>query len=251
MVGVKKLSPLEAFTDNINDAKELLDLAEALTNVRRRRMRRELREKVGQALRLNQGDWDELDCVESDDVFIVLKPETEFTREAFQHQRAMLRQSVVAAATAFETYVGDKATEQVRRVIGRANRTDPLPAALAKLRLRIDTWDKVNRYDRRRRAITDHFIAPEISTRASTHPERVKELLKMTDLEDPLGLVDAVRGVPGGTTHSELLKLNQRRNRIAHSGDRVGRGKARVAPVDVRQHVDAVESIVNAVESLY
>jgi len=49
-------SPLEVFEDNIADAERLTDLAAALVNTRVRRMRRELRDSVGDALGVRRGD---------------------------------------------------------------------------------------------------------------------------------------------------------------------------------------------------
>ena len=250
MAGKKKPTPIEAFEDNFSDARELFLLASALTNTRKRRMRRELREKVGEALGLNKRDWDSLDCSESDDVFVVLKPGTTFTRETFQHQQAMLRQAVVAGCTALETYVADKTIAEVRKIIGRTNRQEPLPAPLASLRLRLDTWEKVERYQRRRRAITDHFIQDEVRRRSSTHPDRIKELLKMAGVEDPLAAIDDARGLNRGTTHDELETLNSRRNRITHTGDRNGRGRARIDKATVEEYLDQIEDIVRAIEEV-
>jgi hypothetical protein len=47
-VGRPKQTPLQTFEDNMADARRLLE--GALGNQRQRRMRRELREKVGEAL---------------------------------------------------------------------------------------------------------------------------------------------------------------------------------------------------------
>lgn len=241
MAGVRKPTALEAFQDNF---------AEALTNTRKYRMRKELREKIGESLRVGKNGWDKLDCIESPEVFVVLMPESRFSRDQFQHQEAMLRQAVVAGCTALETYVGDKTIAEVRKIIGRTNRSGPLPSPLAALELRLDTWEKVERFQRRRLAITDHFIRDEIRERSSTHPQRIKELLKMAGVEDPLSLIDEARGLVRGTTHRELETLNERRNRIAHSGDRNGRGRARIDAPTVRTGLDQIEAIVHATETM-
>lgn len=73
-------SPLEVFEDNVADAQQLIALAAALANTRVRRMRRELRASVGEALGMTRRDQDALDCVESEDIFVVLKPGGRFTR---------------------------------------------------------------------------------------------------------------------------------------------------------------------------
>jgi hypothetical protein len=74
MAGKRKLSPREAFDANMKRAELLVKLAKALENRRRRRVRAELRERVGTALRIQKKKWPEIECVESDDLFVVFKP---------------------------------------------------------------------------------------------------------------------------------------------------------------------------------
>lgn len=57
MAGRRKPTPLEAFEDNMLDAHHLVSLATGLTNLRSRRMRRESRERVEEALKLPQRNW--------------------------------------------------------------------------------------------------------------------------------------------------------------------------------------------------
>jgi len=78
-------------------------------------MRRELRESVGTALKLPQREWDKLDCVESGEVFVVLKGDGTIRREHFDEQelRPLLRQAIVAIAAAVESYVAEKACSRI------------------------------------------------------------------------------------------------------------------------------------------
>lgn len=92
-------SAIEAFGLNMQDADLLVSVAAALTNERRRRMRRELRERIGRALDLPKGHWDKLDCIESDDFFGVLKPGASVDREGLTDMRPLLRQSIVAGCS--------------------------------------------------------------------------------------------------------------------------------------------------------
>ncbi len=62
MVGRAKPTPLAAFGANMEDADRLVMLAEAFTNARTRRMRQEMREKIGSALGYARRDRDSLDC---------------------------------------------------------------------------------------------------------------------------------------------------------------------------------------------
>ena len=107
----KKPTPYESFRNNMRDAEALLELALAFDNRRSRRMRAELRTKVGKALGYSQKEREELDCLESDDLFVVFLPNGKLSRSDFSDRHPLLRQSVVAACAALETYVADKAME--------------------------------------------------------------------------------------------------------------------------------------------
>ena len=104
-------TPIQVFEDNITDADRLLHLTRVLLNTRTRQMRTELRDRVGEAMRVPRKKRADLDCVESDDVFLVLKPEGPARREHFAEPqlRPLLRQAVVAIAAAVESYITEKA----------------------------------------------------------------------------------------------------------------------------------------------
>lgn len=128
MAGRAKLTPLEVFEENIADAQRLLDLTSSLLNKRQRRMRRELRETFGDAMGISQKLWPDLDCVESVELFIILKPKGKATRNHFDEQelRPLLRQAIVAVAAAVESYVAEKAC----CYISEAMRSDEPPRRL-------------------------------------------------------------------------------------------------------------------------
>ena len=111
----RKPKPYAAFKDNIADAEALLNYAIAFENRRSRSMRRELRGHIGDALRVPQKQRDKLDCLESDDVFLVFLPGGSLNRGHFRDLRPLLRQSLVAACAALETYVADKAWNSLDR----------------------------------------------------------------------------------------------------------------------------------------
>ena len=79
----KKLTPYQAFQGNIQDAEALLSYARAFRNKRTRAMRQELRTRIGQALNVRVSRRNELDCLESDDVFVVFKPGGKLGRDQF------------------------------------------------------------------------------------------------------------------------------------------------------------------------
>jgi len=74
-------------------------------------MRAERRQSVGNALRIPRRDHGRLDCVESSDVSIVLKPSGALTRAQFSEPelRPLLRQAIVAISAAVESYIAEKA----------------------------------------------------------------------------------------------------------------------------------------------
>ena len=110
-----KLKPIDVFEDNIGDADRLIGLTRALANTRKRRMRAERRRSFGEVLRIPARDQDRLDCVESDDVFVVLKPNGAIERQDLTESelRPLLRQAVVAISAAVESYVAEKACSYI------------------------------------------------------------------------------------------------------------------------------------------
>jgi hypothetical protein len=62
VTGRAKPAPLQAFEDNMADAHYLVRLADGLTNEGSWRMRRELRDRIGEALRIADRNRDKLDC---------------------------------------------------------------------------------------------------------------------------------------------------------------------------------------------
>mgnify|MGYP002682787793 CR=1 FL=1 len=56
----------------------------------------QLREKIGAALHVPQRKWDALDCVESDDIFVVIKPGASIERGHVADLSPLLRQAIVA-----------------------------------------------------------------------------------------------------------------------------------------------------------
>ena len=93
---VTKLSPYQSFKENLEDAKTLVDYARAFRNKRNRRMRQELRYKIGDALYLPSNKRDALDCLESEDLFVVFKPNGNLRRSRFADLSPLLRQALVA-----------------------------------------------------------------------------------------------------------------------------------------------------------
>ena len=242
----KKLSPYEAFVDNIEDAEALLSYAHAFQNRRSRSMRSELRSRIGEALKIAVTRQNELDCLESDDLFVVFKPDGRLGREGFADLRPLLRQALVAASAALETYIADKAME----FVGPALAANEMPRHLRNISLTVGHWAEIEEnYERRKwgiRAIVEEYIRET----SSTAPNQIGTVLSTIGVEKWAGKIDGVRKVTGGTTVRDLEAITKRRNLIAHTADRKGRGRASVEHDDVQQQIKIIKDVVDALEKV-
>lgn len=240
-------SAYETFQANIKDAELLLSWATAFENQRTRRMRRELRQRIGDALRLPQAVRKDLDCLESSDVFVVFKPDGQLVKSDFDDLRPMLRPTIVVACAALETFVADRVME----IISTSQLTSSdLTSRLGSVPLSVADWLSIEEnYKRRRwglRAILDDYFE-QVS---STAPNRIGEVLAAIDFRDWSKKVDNARGLDPGATVTELEQITTRRNLIAHSADRKGRGRAHLDTTETRTMLDQIHSIALALEDL-
>ncbi len=247
MTGVPKPTPMEAFAANMGDADKLVLLADALTNVRARRMRKELRTKIGAALKISQKDREHLDCAESSDVFVVLMPGGRLDRTNFDQHEPLLRQAIVAACAAVETYLADKVIECSRAAIAKG---EPLPRRLGEIGLTVNGWMGVEAYTYRRRGIIEQVIAPVVREQASTSPTKVGQLLSAVGVDKPLAAIDRIRAVAKGDTERPFERITQRRNKIAHEGDRQGHGRRKIFATEVSADLAILKSIVFAIDQV-
>jgi RiboL-PSP-HEPN len=246
MAGKKQPTPIEVFEANISDAERLLDFTRALTNGRKYGMRRELRESIGGALRLKKAKRDKLDCVESDEVFVLLKPGGRVTRANFTEPelRPLLRQAIVATAAAVESYVVEKACSRCSDAL------DSPPPRLKEVGMSLaDVIDIETRYKRRRwghRAILEAHIEAE----ASSDPARIGKVFSTVGLKGFWREVDSQRGVAKGRSEEQLSSLAKRRNKIAHTGDRTPTGRSTLSLDEVETHYKNAKEIVEALEAV-
>ena len=246
MARTKKPKPIEAFEINMADADVLVAYARHFTNQRTYRMRRELRERVGDALSLPKRDWEDLDCIESDGVFIVLKPRAEIGRSAFTDIRPLLRQALVAGSAAFETYLGDK----VMDFVGAALRSDNPPSRLTEVPLNVGIWMDVEKKYKNRKWGVRRVVEAHVREVSSVAPNQVGRLLSLVGVDKWSRKVDAARSVAQGATVADLNRIAQRRNRIAHAGDRVGQGRARLDVNEVDKELSVLRSVTDAIEAV-
>src|SRR5437660_150654 len=130
MAGKPKPTPLDAFRININDAHWLLETARIFANRRVRRMRKEMRNHAGEMLDVPERERGLLDCTESNDLFIIIKPEALVGRQHMRDLSPLLRQSVVAGCAALETYVADAVIARIGPVV---RDEDTLPTYVGKI----------------------------------------------------------------------------------------------------------------------
>jgi hypothetical protein len=248
VAGTKKLSPIEAFELNMADAHQLVKLVEGFTNQRSRRMRSELRQRVGDALRIQERLRSELDCLESDDVFVTFLPGSSLSRGDFADSRPLLRQSLVAACAAVETYLGDKVMQQVGPLLKSETSLTP---RLSMLSLSLGDWMYIEHgYQRKRWGLREIVVEPFVRENSSTAPSKVGAMLSLVGVDGWAKQLDTHRKVKGGDTVAVLERITARRNRIAHEGDRVGRGRAALTVDEVKTDLVSLKSIVDAIEAV-
>jgi len=242
----KRQLALEAFELNIADAYFLADLAGSLTNQRVNRMRKELRVTVGDTLRIGKTQRDALDCIESDDFFVVLKPETTLDRHRLKDVRPLLRQAIVAGSAAFETYVADRVME----LLGPVLRQRPLPSRLAEISMTVEQYYDIEaRYQRKGWGVRE-LVSAAVTERASPSPTQVGMAFAIVNEKKLLQRVDSKLRQAKGTAHDHLERLYARRNAIAHTGDRVGRGRADIDRAEVIGDLDQLCRVAQAIDSV-
>ena len=173
MARATKPTPLQAFELNMDDARQLALLAEALTNQRSRRLRAEMREKLGQALRVPQSKRSQLDCIKSGDAYVILTPGSRLSRTQLEDLRPLLRQAIVAGAAATETYMADVALKHVGSVISSDSKATE---KVRRVPMSVGDWLYIEQhYERRRRGLKSRVLEPYIREFASTSPSKVGE----------------------------------------------------------------------------
>jgi RiboL-PSP-HEPN len=242
----RKHRPIRVFEQNVEDARQLLQLAEGLTNYRVRRMRRELRDAVGDALRYRKKDREALDCVESDDAFLIIKPDSDLTRDAFTEESLRPLTGGGRGGGCRRTYVADRAAE----LVGDALKSDPVPKRLSELAVSLgDVIEIESRYQRRawgyRQLVVDH-----IRREASAASSKVGQVFSTVGIDKLWAAVDKERGLAKGTSARQLDALAARRNSIAHSADWNGARRASLTLTEVDDFYKNAWDIVEAIDKV-
>jgi hypothetical protein len=247
MAGKAKQTARQAFDDNLADAEALVSVVRILQNRRVRRMRRELRERLGSALGVPRKHWEELDCIESPDLFAIFKPGSDVDRDSLSDERLrpLLRQALVAACAAIETFVGDRVMERLREALDR----DERPTRLLALPMTVGDWLRIDEtYERRRWGLRE-VVEIEVRRMASPAPSQIGIVLGVIGERELWKRVDKARGTGRGRSEKQLETIYERRNQIAHQGDRSGRGRASITVAEVEADLQCIADIVSALDA--
>ncbi len=225
------------------DADLLVLLARGLDNQRKNKMRKELREKIGEVLRVPVKDREHLDCAESNEMFVILKSGSCLKRENFKDMRPLLRQALVAGCAALETYVADIAMEYVNSALRAA---DP-PRRFRNIHMTIGDWLEHIQPLKNKGSGIRRIVQPYLRRTSSTAPSQIGVVLATVGVERWAKDVDNARGKEGGTTVRELDRITDRRNLIVHTGDRKGKGRASLTIEDVEKDIQIIKDVANAI----
>ncbi len=246
MARTLKQSALEAFKINIADAVLLIQYTKALSNTRKRKMREELRSRVGEAFRIPQKHQSKLDIIENDAAYVVFKDHASLGRSNFDDLRPLLRQSILAACAAFETFLSDRINEAIPTL----SVIKDYPKRLREVPMSLGHWIDINtKYKRSGWGLRD-ILYQHIQEFSSTAPNKVGILLSMAGVDGWASKVDQERNKAKKTTVSELEKITERRNRIAHSADKSGQGRATIETCEAENYVASINEIALAIDKV-
>lgn len=166
----------------------------------------------------------------------------------FDDQKPLLRQALVAACAAAETYLADKIMEAVRQ---KTSSVSAAPPRLQKLPLTVGEWLYLEQnYTYRRRGLHERVIEHYVREMTSTAPSQVGAMLSLVGVEKWTAAMDHHRGVAKGESERMLVRVTERRNKIVHTGDRQGRGRAPLTIPQVKDDLAGLESVVDAIEKM-
>ena len=209
-------------------------------------MRRELRERLGDALSIPQKRWDDLECLENERVFVTFKPGHAGWRDRLTDVdlRPLLRQALVAGCAAVETFCADRVMERYSAAVKQA----PPPSRLLELSLTVDQYLTIQGKYQKMGWGLRQVVEMEVRQRASPAPAQIGQLFALVGEKGLLARVDKRRKVSKGATEAELNRIVDRRNLIAHTGDRSGRGRAVITTAEVEADIGILISIIDALD---
>ncbi len=244
------LAPIEIFRENLADAEQLVRISRMLEDQRQRPTRSERKETLGRLLVIPKAVQHEIECAESDSLFIVLKPGGEARKGHFTPEGAapLLRQAVVAISAAVESYIADKACEYITQVLDLPD--EKIPARLNDFRPGFKDLivDIVRKYDRPLWGYRE-MLKDYLHELASPAPLKIGVTFSTVGVKVPWAAIDQARGRERGTSEKDLNDLYKRRNLIAHQADRKGSTQSRITREEVEGHLERMTAIIEALEA--
>ena len=242
-----KLPPYQTFLHNVQDAELLLQFDRAFRNDRSNKMRTELRNQIGNILKVSAKQRDQMDCIQNTDLFIVFMPGGNLPKERFHNRTPLLRSSLVAACAALETYVADRTMDFVGPLFDK----DELPPRFRQIALTVGQWLDIERRYKRKGWGMRSIVEAHIRETSSTAPNAIGVVLSTIGVTQWASKVDKNRKVGPGKTVEDLNSITKRRNRIVHAADRKPRSRTPLTLKDVELYVNNIKSIVEALESIF
>jgi hypothetical protein len=100
----------------------------------------------------------------------------------------------------------------------------------------------------RRRFGWRRILQERIEREAGSAPNKIDKVFGWVGTAVPWGRIDDRRHVRRGESRRQMEALAKRRNRIAHTGDRVGAKRATMTLAEADGHLNNAKAIVEALE---
>lgn len=242
------ISPLAAFEDNIQDAIILVNRAKFLSTIGMRKLQSARTELVCDFLKIPKRDRGDVLCLENDHLFFVIKKDVGFGLDEMKNADPLYRQAIVAGCAALESYVADIMIQHLDFALGLKEPSSKLTGMPITLR----EWHEIDsKYVQGIRGVKK-IIRENIKKSAGPSSASVGYIMSMMQLTGWSTKVDNERKLTNGvTTVAQLDMIANRRNVIAHSGDRGPRNTK--APIDAKtvdEYLQIIKSIVEALDKV-
>jgi hypothetical protein len=113
----------------------------------------------------------------------------------------------------------------------------------------IEDWLWIEKNYKRKRWGLREVVEWEVRNIASPAPAQIGQAFGIVGQKKLWKRVDGRRKVAAGDTEKTLDRLYERRNQIAHNGDRVGRGRAAISSAEVTGDFENLVAIVDAIDT--
>jgi hypothetical protein len=133
-------------------------------------------------------------------------------------------------------------------LLGGVLDSDEKPTRLLNLPMTVEDWLWIEENYQRKRWGLREVVEWEVRNIASPAPAQIGQAFGVVGQKKLWKRIDSRRKVASGNSEKTLDRLYERRNQIAHSGDRVGRGRATISSTEVRGDLKCLVEIVEALD---